>query len=111
MRVHKKIRRSFGLPVEATNAHDLLPRYASQLQLQTETFERATALLEELRVKGIVRGRRPETVIAAVVYIACKETGDLRTQRVISNATGVVEVTIRNMIKDIQRLSALMSER
>ena len=40
---------------------------------------------------------------ASILYIACKETGEVKTQKVMANAAGVTEVTIRNRYKDIKK--------
>jgi transcription initiation factor TFIIB len=40
---------------------------------------------------------------ASILYIACKETGEVKTQKVMANAAGVTEVTIRNRVRDLVR--------
>jgi transcription initiation factor TFIIB len=38
---------------------------------------------------------------ASILYIACKETGEHKPQKVMASAAGVTEVTIRNRVKDL----------
>lgn len=38
---------------------------------------------------------------ASILYIACKETGEHKPQKVMASAAGVTEVTIRNRIRDL----------
>jgi transcription initiation factor TFIIB len=40
---------------------------------------------------------------ASILYIACEETGENKTQKNIAKAAGVTEVTIKNRIRDLGR--------
>ncbi|MGI8832973.1 MAG: hypothetical protein ACR2IS_10100 [Nitrososphaeraceae archaeon] len=41
------------------------------------------------------------TMAASILYIACKETKELKTQKDMAKASGVTEVTIRNRVRDL----------
>jgi transcription initiation factor TFIIB len=43
---------------------------------------------------------------AAVLYMSCIKTGENRTQKDISSAAGITEVTIRNRFKDFKNMLA-----
>lgn len=38
---------------------------------------------------------------ASILYIACKKTGENKTQVDMARAAGVTEVTIRNRVRDL----------
>jgi transcription initiation factor TFIIB len=46
-------------------------------------------------------GKNPMGLAATVLYISCLKTGENITQRDISNAAGITEVTLRNRYKDL----------
>lgn len=43
----------------------------------------------------------PTTIVATAIYLATKINNDSFTQREITNATGVIEVTIRKKSKEM----------
>jgi transcription initiation factor TFIIB len=42
-------------------------------------------------------------IAATVMYIACLNTGEKRTQTDIAQAAGITEMTLRNRYRDIKR--------
>jgi transcription initiation factor TFIIB len=104
LRCHKAIKSTLGLRVQATDPIDLVPRFASRLQLRQDTQLLALEILSKLKDTAIAAGRRPETLTAATLYLASKVKNDLRTQRDIANTIGVIEVTIRKRSKEIEQL-------
>lgn len=77
--------------IEDSQTYELraLQRLISSLKLSESVQERAEQLLEELRDRGLVRGRELRSMVAAVVYIAAREEGEPRTLEEISTITGV----------------------
>lgn len=49
----------------------------------------------------MLSGKRPETILAGAIYLASKQTGEQITQRQIANKTGVIEVTIRKITREL----------
>ncbi|MBA7688334.1 hypothetical protein ES703_96813 [subsurface metagenome] len=41
---------------------------------------------------------------AAALYLACRMNGENRTQKMLAEASGVTEVTIRNRYKELKRV-------
>jgi len=56
---------------------------------------------ELLRRKTASAGKDQMGLAASILYIACKETGEHKPQKVIASAAGVTEVTIRNRVKGL----------
>jgi transcription initiation factor TFIIB len=54
---------------------------------------------ELLRRKTVTAGRDPMGLAATILYLACQETGENKTQNEVAKAALVCEVTIRNGIR------------
>ena len=63
----------------------------------------AIAILREARRKRAAAGKDPMGVAAAALYIACIQHNERKTQKDISEAAGVTEVTVRNRYKALQK--------
>jgi len=51
----------------------------------------------------ITNGRDPIGVLAAASYIACRLTGEKKTQREIAEVARITEATIRNRCKELTK--------
>ena len=51
--------------------------------------------------RELTHGKSPSGVAAAAMYISSHLTGQIRTQREISDVSNVTEVTIRNRYKQL----------
>jgi len=103
LRSVKILRTKLNLNLNPVDPEDLIPRFASRLDLQGTTVTKAAEIIQKARKKGIVAGRHPETIAAAAIYLAAQQTKDKRTQRQVANTTGVLEVTIRKRSKEIAK--------
>ena len=101
MKAFRLIKKELGLNTQPIDPLDLLPRFASKLELNPSTVTKATEILMQIKGTAITTGRKPETILAGAIYLACQQTGEQRTQRQIANTLGVIEVTIRKMSKEI----------
>jgi transcription initiation factor TFIIB len=61
----------------------------------------AIAILRAAREKRFSAGKDPMGLAAAALYIACLRNAEKITQREISEASGVTEVTVRNRYKNL----------
>lgn len=52
----------------------------------------------------MMRDRKPETIAAGALYAAMNMKKDLRPQREVANASGVIEVTVRKRAREIESL-------
>jgi transcription initiation factor TFIIB len=79
-------------------------KVASAAQVSERTKRHAFIMMNELlRRKTLTAGKDPMGLAASILYIACKETGENKTQKNLAIASGVTEVTIRNRIRDLGR--------
>ncbi|RRT80802.1 hypothetical protein BHE74_00006887 [Ensete ventricosum] len=63
--------------------------------------DRANEIYKKVEDLKSVRGRNQDAILAACLYIACRQEDKPRTVKDISLATGVAEGTIKNSYKDL----------
>src|ERR671915_6128 len=79
-------------------------RVASAAQLGERTTRHAFKMMSELlRKKTLTAGKDPLGLAASILYLASKETGEIKTQLDMAKASGVTEVTIRNRIRALAK--------
>ena len=93
------------------NAMDYVPRFTSLLGLPGTVGAKAAGILRRVIDEGMGSGKGPAGIAAAAIYTACIQENTSRTQRDISQVTGVTEVTVRNRHKDIAEYLNLDVER
>jgi len=99
MKAVKLIRRTLEIRTPVVDPIDLLPRFASKLDLTPEITTLTTEILMKIKGTSVTAGKRPETILGGAIYVACKKTNTKRTQRQIANAIGIMELTIRKISK------------
>ena len=100
-RVYKVVAQELGLTLAPVSPESYIPRFSSRLRLKPETEALALQFVKEAVLREVVSGKDPKSVAAAALYIAGILKGEARTQRDVSEATGVTEVTIRNRYKEL----------
>jgi transcription initiation factor TFIIB len=77
-------------------------RVANAAELGERTTRHAFKMMSELlRKKILTAGKDP--MAASILYIASKETGEIKTQDDMARAAGVTEATIRNRIRALKK--------
>ena len=100
-RTFRAISRELLLKVAPATPQDYIPRFCSILNLPPKVETSATNILTKAEAIDLTAGRGPTGIAAASVYLASILEGQERTQREVSDAAGVTEVTIRNRYKEI----------
>ena len=100
-RTFRAIAKELKISVAPSSPADYIPRFCSILKLPTEVKVKALQILEDAEKQDLTAGRGPTGIAAASVYLASKMLSHEKTQREISEAAGVTEVTIRNRYKEI----------
>ncbi len=95
-RCYRLIFRELELKMPVVDPVKGVARIASEADLKEKTKRRAIVILNKAKEVGLVAGKDPMGIAAAALYLSCLETGELKSQKDISNASGVTEVTIRN---------------
>jgi transcription initiation factor TFIIB len=81
-----------------------IARIASMANLSEKTKRKAMDILNKAKIIGMVAGKDPMGLAAAALYLACVSNGEIRSQKDISVAAGVTEVTIRNRCVGLKSL-------
>jgi len=76
-------------------------KIAEKTGISGKTQGAAIAILREAKQKRLSAGKEPMGLAAAALYIASLQNAEKNTQRDISKAAGVTEVTVRNRCKDL----------
>jgi transcription initiation factor TFIIB len=91
----------FHMPI--SNPMTYVSKIAEKTGISGRTQGTAIAILRLARQKRVSAGKDPMGLAAAALYIACLQNTEKNTQKDISEAAGVTEVTVRNRYKDLMK--------
>jgi transcription initiation factor TFIIB len=100
-RAYRFLLRELDLKVTPASPVDFVPRFCSLLDLSGEIRSKAVEIIKKASEAELTNGRGPIGIAAAAIYIAAILSGEHRTQKEVSDVTGVTEVTIRNRYKEL----------
>ena len=103
-RCYRLIFRELELKMPVVDPVKGVSRIASIAKLTEKSKRRAIDILEKAKKLGIVAGKDPMGIAAAALYLACISTGEVKSQKDISIASGVTEVTIRNRCAGLRKM-------
>ena len=103
-RCYRLIFRELDLKIPVADPVKGVSRIASIAGLGEKTKRKAIKLLNKAKKIGMVAGKDPMGIAAAALYLSCISTGGSKTQKEISIASGVTEVTIRNRCAGLRKL-------
>ena len=101
-RIYRLVVIQLDLKIPQIDPMKCIGRVASRAGLGEKTRRTATALMKDVIRNGISAGKDPMGLAASVLYMACLQTGENRTQTDIAEAAGVTEVTVRNRYKNLK---------
>ena len=84
-----------------------ISKIAERTGISGQTQGLAIKILQEAKRKRAVVGKYPTGLAAAVLYIACRQNNEKKTQKDLAVAAGVTEVTVRNRYKSLKNKLAL----
>ena len=103
-RCYRLIFRELDLKIPVADPINGIARIASIAGLGEKTKRKAIEILSKAKKIGMVAGKDPMGLAAAALYLACITSGGSKTQKEISVASGVTEVTIRNRCAGLKEL-------
>lgn len=109
-RCYRLIFRELELKMPVVDPVKGVSRIASIAELSEKSKRKAIAILEHAKTIGMVAGKDPMGIAAAALYLACISTGEIKSQKDISVASGVTEVTIRNRCAGLRKMLQNMKE-
>jgi len=103
-RCYRLIYRELELKMPVVDPVKGVSRIASIAELGEKSKRKAISILNEAKRTGMTAGKDPMGIAAAALYLACISTGEVKSQKDISNASGVTEVTIRNRCAGLRKM-------
>jgi len=103
-RGYRLIFRELDLKMPVVDPVKGVSRIASIAELSEKCKRKAIQILNQAKKMGIVSGKDPMGIAAAALYLACISIGETKSQKDISIASGVTEVTIRNRCAGLRKM-------
>ena len=103
-RCYRLIFRELELKMPVVDPVKGISRIASIAKLSEKSKRKAVLILNQAKETGIVAGKDPMGIAAASLYLACISTGEIKSQKEISEASGITEVTIRNRCVGLRKM-------
>ncbi|XP_078430409.1 plant-specific TFIIB-related protein [Wolffia australiana] len=88
-------------PINSNSIAVHMPRFCSLLQLNKSAQELAAHIGEVVINKCFCTRRNPISISAAAIYLACQLEDKRKTQAEICKVTGLTEVTLRKVYKEL----------
>ena len=103
-RCYRLIFRELELKMPVVDPVKGVSRIASVANLSEKSKRKAVEILTQAKDTGLVAGKDPMGIAAASLYLACISTGEIKSQKQISEASGITEVTIRNRCVGLRKM-------
>ena len=103
-RGYRLIFRELNLKMPVVDPVKGVSRIASIAELSEKCKRKAVEILNQAKKLGIVAGKDPMGIAAAALYLSCISIGETKSQKEISIASGVTEVTIRNRCAGLRKM-------
>jgi transcription initiation factor TFIIB len=102
-RCYRHLVNRLGIALQPPDETQYLLRLASRLGLPKEATDLAIEVEKRALERGVT-GKKPMTLAAAAVYIACMSAGEQKTQWDVADAAGVGVIGLRDCSRAIQGL-------
>jgi transcription initiation factor TFIIB len=101
-RCYRLMLRELDVNMPKPDAQLRVPKIAAKVGVGEKTQQTAVNILRRATKEKMTAGKDPMGLAAAALYIACAMCDEKRTQKMIADAAGVTEVTIRNRYKGLK---------
>ncbi len=101
-RCYTTLVREMNLNPPSTDPVSLIPKFMTDLGLNSEIEQLTTKILNAYRAKFSISGKDPKGLCAGAIYLACRLKNKEVTQQQIVQAIGVTEVTLRSRYKELR---------
>jgi transcription initiation factor TFIIB len=95
--------RAFDPRIPLVDHARCITRIANKAGVSEKTKRIAIKIMREIVAMQISAGKGPMGMAATVLYVACLSAGEVKTQKELSIAAGVTEVTIRNRYSELKK--------
>lgn len=100
-RCYRLILKTLKLKVKLDRVNRFIPPAIEKLGLSQAVESRCVEILNVAHEKKSLNGRSPSGMASAILYVVCREKNLRVTQKMIADAVGVTEVTLRNRYKQL----------
>jgi transcription initiation factor TFIIB len=101
-RTYRQLMLELDYKVPNTDPTKCIAKVANKANLTEKTKRQALNIMEKVTENEISAGKDPMGMAATVLYISCIKTGENISQKDISHAAGITDVTLRNRFKDLK---------
>ena len=101
-RCYRLLVKELDLKMPVTDSIQCIARIASLIDISEKTKRDAIKVLRTAQKNEESAGKDPMGLAAAALYLSCVKNGEDKTQRDVSEAANVTEVTIRNRYKGLK---------
>ena len=102
-RCYRLLHNELELKMPVVDSIQCIARISSKLKIPEKTKRYAIKVLKEAQERKESAGKAPMCLAASALYISCVKNGVSTTQRIVAEAAGITEVTIRNRCKGLKR--------
>ena len=111
-RVYRDVVLHLGKQVPQIDLYRYKEKVGKKAKLEEKNIRQAFRLMKKVQDAGLSAGKEPMGIVGAVIYLSLPKSDEnirqrIITQRVIADAAGVSEVTIRNVYKEIEKKLSL----
>lgn len=103
-RAYQSLIRELNLPSPTMEPGLLVSKFVAQLNLTHNVEVLAKKILDRYTKVFTLSGKDPKGLVAAAIYIAAIHEKMKVSQTKVSKSIGITEVTLRNRLKEMQRL-------
>jgi transcription initiation factor TFIIB len=101
-RIYRIVVMELDLKIPMIDPMKCIVRVANRANLSERTKRMAMSIMKNVTKSGISAGKDPMGLAASVLYLACLNSAESKTQTDIAEAAGVTEVTVRNRYKNLK---------
>jgi len=91
-----------SLEISVPDSTSSIIKFSNNLELSEKVKRDAIFILDILKEKQVVAGKKPDAVAATVIYMACIKNNQNISQHDVSKISGITQVTIRNRLKEFK---------
>ena len=103
-RTYRMIIRNLEVSSKSYRPTEFIERIANEVNISEKSKRQARKILERGQKEGLTQGKHPMAMAAASVYMAAQKNGEKISQMSISKASIISTVSIRNRVKDLEKI-------
>ena len=107
---YRMLLRDLELNLPFIDCNTYLSKIAKDLLINEKTYQRGLDILEKVKDNFLSYGKDPNTVAAAVLYVACLKEGEKIIQSRIAAAGNISIVTLRKRAIDVIKVISYLKE-